>query len=484
MSSVQVIVLAAGEGTRMRSSVPKVLHRAAGRTLVGHVVAAVASMDPEEIVVVAPADDAPLRQALSAPGLGLADRDLTFAIQDPPRGTGDAVRVGLDAVSATTSTVVVVNGDSPGITAATLRRLVEEHGDAAATCTAVRLDDPTGYGRIVRDSTGDLLRIVEETDCSEEERGIDEVNIGLYAFALQPLRESLSRLSDDNAQGEYYLTDVFELLREPDRATSDGPDSDDAGRDRRVRVHLHDDTEELHGVNTRSQLARAEALLRRRACEELMEAGVTLRDPERTTVDVDVSVGADTVIYPDVTLEAGTEIGSGCTLYPGVRVTRSHLGNGVTVLDGSIVEDSTVEDDASIGPYGRLRPGSEIGRGAKVGNFVETKKTRLGAGSKANHLTYLGDAEIGENVNIGAGTITCNYDGENKHRTVIGDGAFIGSNASLVAPVRIGRGAYVGAGSTITEDVPDGSLGLGRGRQVIKEGWARGHGEREEDEIS
>lgn len=469
MSSVQVIVLAAGEGTRMRSAIPKVLHPAAGRPLVVHVVTAVAAIDPQEIVVVGPADDAPLRAALSAPGLGFADRELTFAVQDPPLGTGDAVRTGLQAMSSTTGTVVVVNGDCPGLTTETLRCLVEGHGDAAATCTAVKLDDPDGYGRIVRDWDGDLLRIVEESDCSDEERTIQEVNAGLYAFALEPLEEALSRLSADNVQAEYYLTDVFELLGEPDRG----------GSDRRVRVYLHDDAGELHGVNTRAELARAEALLRQRVCQALMEAGVTLRDPERTTVDVGVSVGADTSIHPGVTLETGTEIGSGCVLYPGVRIACSRLGDRVTVLDGSIVEESTVANDATIGPYARLRPGSEIGRGAKVGNFVETKKTRLGPGSKANHLTYLGDADVGENVNIGAGTITCNYDGRNKHRTVIGDGAFIGSNTALVAPVRIGRGAYVGAGSTITEDVPDESLSLARGRQVVKDGWARRRPEEE-----
>jgi len=454
MPPVYVVILAAGEGTRMRSDTPKLLHRVAGRPIVEHVVGAARELDPANIALVVPPDHSRIRDALN-------DAALRFAVQDPARGTGDAAACGLAATFPDgdhAGLVLVINGDCVGIRSRTLRAMIESHGDAAGTFLTVSLDDPTGYGRIIRSPAGVLERIVEEADADAEERALREVNAGVYLFAAAALRDALTALRPDNSQAEFYLTDTLQVL------------SSQAGS---VELFHHDDADEVHGVNTRSELARAEAILQHRKLDELMEAGVTLRNAEAVCADVNVRVGNDTVIYPGVTLEAGTVVGRRCTIYPNVRISASEIGDDVILYDGSVLENAVVESGASVGPYARLRPGTRICEGAKVGNFVEVKQTTLGPGSKAGHLAYLGDAEIGADVNVGAGTITCNYDGVNKHRTLIGDGAFIGSNTAIVAPVRIGRGAYVGAGSTITKDVPDHSLGIARGRQVVHEGWAK-----------
>jgi bifunctional UDP-N-acetylglucosamine pyrophosphorylase/glucosamine-1-phosphate N-acetyltransferase len=454
MPPVYVVILAAGEGTRMRSDTPKLLHRVAGRPIVEHVVGAARELDPANIALVVPPDHSRICDALN-------DAALRFAVQDPARGTGDAAACGLAATFPDgdhAGLVLVINGDCVGIRSRTLRAMIESHGDAAGTFLTVSLDDPTGYGRIIRSPAGVLERIVEEADADAEERALREVNAGVYLFAAAALRDALTALRPDNSQGEFYLTDTLQVL------------SSQAGG---VELFHHDDADEVHGVNTRSELARAEAILQHRKLDELMEAGVTLRNAEAVCADVNLRVGNDTVIYPGVTLEAGTIVGRRCTIYPNVRISASEIGDDVILYDGSVLENAVVESGASVGPYARLRPGTRICEGAKVGNFVEVKQTTLGPGSKAGHLAYLGDAEIGADVNVGAGTITCNYDGVNKHRTLIGDGAFIGSNTAIVAPVRIGRGAYVGAGSTITKDVPDHSLGIARGRQVVHEGWAK-----------
>lgn len=449
MASVAVVVLAAGDGSRMKSALTKVLHPAAGKTLVGHVVDAALEADAEKVVLVVPPEHTQIREAIG--------ESVAYEVQDPPRGTGDAARCGLRAVGDDTSLVLVVNGDGPCIQARTLRAMLSSRGNADGVFLTVQRDDPTGYGRVIRDADGSLQKIVEESDCDDTQRQLREVNAGVYLFDAKVLGAALAELSPDNAQGELYLTDALEVIRR---------------QGGHVALYQHDDIDEVQGVNTRAELAHAEATLQQRKVDALMAEGVTIRNPDTVLIDTDVSVGPDTTIYPGVTLEAGTRIGGGCTLYPNVRVARSTLGDGVVVLDGSVVEDAVVDNDASVGPYARLRPGAHVCTGAKVGNFVEMKKTTLGPGSKASHLTYLGDAEVGAGANIGAGTITCNYDGKNKHRTEIGDGAFIGSNTALVAPVRIGRGAYVGAGSTITKDVPDESLGVARGRQMVKKGWA------------
>jgi bifunctional UDP-N-acetylglucosamine pyrophosphorylase/glucosamine-1-phosphate N-acetyltransferase len=448
MSTVAVVILAAGEGSRMRSALTKVLHRAAGKPVVAHVVDAARAAGADRIALVVPPEHAAIREAI---GDGVA-----YAVQDPPRGTGDAAECGLRALPGVSGPVVVLNGDGPCIRPETLAAMLAARGDADGVFLSVRRDDPTGYGRVIRDADGSLLRILEEADCNAEQRALQDVNAGVYLFDAKVLATALAALSPDNAQNELYLTDTLEVIRE---------------QGGRVTLYEHDDVEEVQGINTRAELARSEETLRRRNVDALMTAGVTVRSPETVFVDSGVAVGADTTIYPGVVLEAGTVVGSGCTIYPHTRIARSTVGDGVTILDGTVIEDSVVDDNATLGPYARLRPGAHVGLGAKVGNFVEMKNSTLGPGAKASHLTYLGDAQVGARANIGAGTITCNYDGKKKHVTKIGEGAFIGSNSALVAPVRIGRGAYVGAGSTITKDVPDDALAVARGRQLVKSGW-------------
>jgi len=450
MQPLHVLILAAGEGTRMRSRHAKLLHPCAGVPLVVHPVRAACALDPLSVhVVVGPEDDA-LRAAL-------AGYEVRFAVQQTATGTADAVAAGMDALDADAGRLLVLNGDCPGVTTAALRALVDASSDTLAAVLAVAPADRRGYGRLVHNEREEFVAIVEEADMDARDDAGTYVNGGVYCFDLAAARTALEQVDSDNAQGERYLTRLFRLL------------ADQGGA---IKAVPYADAEELHGVNSRAELARAEALLRRRTAARLMDEGVTLRDPASTYVDIDVRVGADTVVHPGVTLEGDTVIGCGCEIRAHARISNSRLGDGVSVLDGSIVEESVVASRATLGPYARLRPGSDIGAAAKVGNFVETKATSLGAGSKASHLTYLGNARVGENVNIGAGTITCNYDGVEKHETIIEDGAFIGSNTALVAPVRIGKNAYVGAGSTITEDVPDAALGVARGRQVNKKGWA------------
>ena len=450
MPSLHVLILAAGEGKRMRSRRSKLLHACAGAPLIVHAVRAACGLEPDTLqVVVAPGDEA-MRAVL-------AGYPVDFAVQEKPTGTADAVARGIAALDDAAGQLLVVNGDCPGVRTSTLRYFLGSAADAAAAVLAVTPSDRSGYGRLQRDAGGRLTGIVEEADATPEQAAAREVNGGVYSFDLPVLRDLLEKTGTGNAQSEHQLTGIFAVF---------------SSRGSEVRAVPYDDADEVHGVNSRSQLARAESLLHRRTLARLMDAGVSVRDPANTYVDVDVSVGADTVLYPGVTLEGDTVVGANCKIRSWVRISNSRLGDHVSVLDGTIIEESSVDSGAILGPYARLRPGSDIGAGAKVGNFVETKATRVGAGSKAGHLSYLGNARIGDNVNIGAGTITCNYDGANKYETVIDDGAFIGSNTALVAPVRIGKNAYVGAGSTIVEDVPDGALGVGRGRQVNKEGWA------------
>ena len=448
--SLHVLILAAGEGKRMHSTLPKLLHPCAGVPLIAHSVRAACGLRADSVHLVVGPEDAALRAALEA-------YPVSFAVQQRPTGTADAVAAGCEALDASSGTVLVVNGDCPGVLTATLEMLVAAASGADGALLAVRPDDRSGYGRLLRNDAGELVGIVETADATPQQEAAADVNGGVYCFDLDALRRALDAVDADNVQGERYLTRVFDVL---------------AASGAEVVAVPYADANEVHGVNSRAELARAETLLRRRTLDRLMASGVTVRDPSTTYVDIDADVGADSTLHPGVILEGSTRVGSGCDIGARARITNSDIGDRVAVLDGTIIEESSVDADATLGPYARLRPGSEIGPGAKLGNFVETKATRLGAGSKASHLSYLGNARIGENVNIGAGTITCNYDGAEKHETVIGDGAFIGSNTALVAPVRVGKNAYVGAGSTITEDVPDGSLGLGRSRQVNKDGWA------------
>lgn len=408
-------------------------------------------LHPDSVtIVVGYAADA-VRAALSTrPGL-------QFALQEPQLGTGHALLQAASILRGVKGTVLLLSGDVPLLRIETLRRLLDAHevAGAAATVLTATVERPDGYGRIVR-ADGRLVRIVEHRDASAEERRIHEINTGIYAFDLAPLFESLRAIGASNAQGEYYLPDLVAIYR---------------GRGLVVETVETGDFREVQGINSRSELAEAAADLRRSRCEQLMSAGVTIVDPAATYIGPHAQVGADTTLYPGVHLEGSTMIGERCVIYPGVRIADATIGNDVQILDHCVISSSTVADGARVGPFAHLRPDSHLAEGARVGNFVELKKTTLGPGSKANHLAYLGDATIGTRVNVGAGTITCNYDGVKKHPTVIEDGAFIGSDTQLVAPVTIGRDAYVGAGSSITEDVPAGSLAVARGRQVVKEGW-------------
>ncbi len=453
MTDLHVVVLAAGKGTRMKSARPKVLHTLAGRPLIEHVLITARSLDVVETVIVVGHGADEVRAAL-------AHHDtLRFVVQSPQLGTGHALLQAESALAGRSGTVLLLYADVPLLEAGTLHRLLEAHRAAGASATVLtaELADPYGYGRIIRDQAGQLARIVEERDASAAERAVREVNSGIYALELGPLFESLHQLATDNAQGEYYLTDLVAHYRNRRLPLAT------------LRVN---DAGELRGVNSRVDLAELSAVLRQRKCRELMLAGVTLEDPASIYVDADVTVGEDTTIAPAVRLTGRTTIGQRCHIHSGTRISDSTLGDDVTVLDGCVVDQSSVGSHVSLGPFARLRPQSEVGNGAHIGNFVELKKTRFGARSKAGHLAYLGDAVVGEDVNVGAGVITCNFDGAQKHQTTIEDGVFVGSDSQLVAPVTVGKGAYVAAGSSITQTVPPDALAIARAQQTNKPGWA------------
>jgi len=452
MPDVHVVVLAAGKGTRMKSTLPKVLHRAGGLPLIEQVFRSADALSPQTITVIIGHQAEALRE-------GLGERlGLQFAVQEPQLGTGHAVLQAEPALRGRTGTVVLLSGDVPLLRSATLGELVRVHAErrASATVLTAVLEDPYGYGRIVRGADGSIEAIVEHRDATPEQRQIAEINSGIYAFDLAPLFDALRQVSASNAQGEYYLPDLISIYR---------------SRGLGVETVVADDPREILGVNSRKELADVTAVLKTRRNEELMESGVTLVDPATTFVGADVTIAADTTIHPGVYLEGRTRIGAGCVIHSGVRIVDSTVDDGVTINNFCVIVESHVARGARIGPFAHIRPQSHVGEDAHVGNFVELKKTALGRGSKANHLSYLGDATIGEKVNVGAGTITCNYDGVSKHQTIIEDGAFIGSDSQLIAPVRIGKGAYVAAGSSVTDDVPPQSLAIARSKQTNKEGW-------------
>ena len=435
----------------MKSVKPKVLHEAAGVTLIDHVLRAVAPLEPSSVIVIIGHQTETMRGFLSGrAGLLLAE-------QEPQLGTGHALLQAEPFLAGQTGDVLLLSGDVPLMRTASLRTLLQHHRkkQAAATVLTAVFENPDGYGRIVR-KDGAITAIVEHKDASAGERGIREINSGIYVFALAPLFSSLKQIGAANAQGEYYLPDLVRIFRD---------------RGRTVEAVALQDAEEILGVNSRKELADVSAVLRDRKNAELMAAGVTIVDPATTWIQPDVVIGADTILHPGVYLEGRTTVGSGCEIHSGVRIVDSTIGDGVMISNFCVIRQARVDAGAQIGPFAQLRPESVVGEGAHIGNFVELKKTTVGKGAKANHLAYLGDATIGEKVNIGAGTITCNYDGVNKHPTVIEDGAFIGSDSQLIAPVRIGRNAYVAAGSSITEDVPPDTLAIARGRQVNKQGW-------------
>jgi bifunctional UDP-N-acetylglucosamine pyrophosphorylase/glucosamine-1-phosphate N-acetyltransferase len=445
---INVLILAAGMGTRMHSSTAKVLHALGGRPLIAHVCRAARALEPARISVVvghqADLVEQSVRNALDGVEVG-------FVLQSEQRGTGDAVMAAREALADSDATLLVLSGDVPLVRSETLAGLVQQHrsGKEPAACTilTVELEDPTGYGRVVRDADGKFVKIVEHRDATSEERQIKEINSGIYCFATRLLFPALDRVQPANDQGEYYLTDVPSIL------LADGA---------RVGLYLHSDAREVSGINNRVELAEFENILRRRTIRRLMlESGVTFIDPLHAYISSDARIGRDTVIHPDVSIEGTSVVGEGCELRGGVRITNSQVGAGVTIKDHSLIVDSKVGDGCSVGPFAHLRMQAVMQDGSAVGNFVEMKKSTLGPKSKAMHLTYLGDATIGEKTNIGAGTITCNYDGKNKHATVIGSNVKIGSDTMLVAPVTVGDGAVTGAGSVVTRDIEPNTLVAG-----------------------
>ena len=455
---LDVLILAAGLGTRMRSQTAKVLHQLGGRPLIAHVCRTASALMKERrpIYVVVGHQAEEVKQAVREE---LGEAGAVFITQTEQRGTGDAVRAAREDLSGANSTLLVLSGDVPFVRADTLAGLINQHRShrgrgAACTLLTVRLDEPTGYGRIIRDEEGRFDRIVEQRDATPEERQINEINAGIYCFETRLLFPALERVQPVNDQGEYYLTDVPSILR------ADGED---------VSLYQHADAREVSGINTRVELAEFERLLRLRTLRRLMlDSGVTFIDPAHTYVSPEAQIGRDTIIYPDTHIEGRTVIGDGCEIRAGARITNSRIGNGVTIKDHCVIIDSEIADQCSVGPFAHLRMSAQIEERATVGNFVEVKKSRLGQKAKAMHLTYLGDATIGDRTNIGAGTITCNYDGKNKHPTVIEEDVKIGSDTMLVAPVRVGARSVTAAGSVITEDVPPDSLVAGVPAKIKK----------------
>jgi len=450
-----IAIMAAGKGTRLKSQLPKVLHEVGGMPLLAHVIRTAVRLVPAKDVYVIIGHEADrVRTTIGHTGVN-------FVLQSEQKGTGHALMVARDALAGYEH-VIVLSGDAPLISSETIGQLRDFHvrEKAGMTLLSANLENPYGYGRVLRSGPGssEVKQIVEEKSATVAQKKIHEINSGFYVFAVKALYAHIAELSTANAHGEYYLTDMAAVLRKARK---------------RVVVWQTPTPNEVLGGNTRAELADIDQQMRMAKCRQLMADGVTVFYPGTCVIDNDVEIAPDSVVEPYVQLQGKTKIGTGCRIRSYCVIRDSEIGDGVTVRPGSIMEGAYVSAGAIIGPYSHLRPGSEIGEGAHVGNFVETKKIKLGKGSKANHLTYLGDAEIGAGVNIGAGTITCNYDGVNKHKTVIGDAVFIGSDSTLVAPIRVGNGAYVGAASCITEDVPDESLALGRSRQVVKEGWAR-----------
>jgi bifunctional UDP-N-acetylglucosamine pyrophosphorylase/glucosamine-1-phosphate N-acetyltransferase len=388
----------------------------------------------------------------------LANRPNTsFAIQAPQLGTAHALLQAAPFLADKTGTLVLLSGDVPLLTGATLRRLIAVHrgANAAATVVTATVDRPLGYGRILR-ANGQIARIVEERDASADERQVKEINSGIYAFDLGPLFEAIRSIAAQNDQGEYYLTDLVAIYR---------------SRRLPVATLVVEDAQEVRGINSRIELAEVGRLVRQKKNEELMAAGVTLIDPAATYIDPAVEIGPDTIIHPGVVLQGRTRVGQACEIHPHVTISGAEIGDNVVIKSFSVIAASRIDRGAVVGPFAHIRPETVVGEDARIGNFVELKKTNFGARSKANHLSYLGDAAIGTDVNVGAGTITCNYDGQHKHQTVVEDGAFIGSDSQLIAPVRVGKGAYVAAGSSVTADVPAGALGIARSRQTVIEGW-------------
>jgi len=445
------VVLAAGLGTRMKSSKHKVLHEVAGKPMILHILDQLSQLHLQQtIVVVGQARE----EVMSVVG-----NRAEFAIQDEQNGTGHALQVATPLIQPDIDTTLVLYGDAPLIQAQTMERLFQcqEQRQAAAVVLTASVVNPTGLGRILKDAAGNIAAIVEEKDANPEQRKVREINTGIYAFATPRMRQSLALLKADNAQGEYYLTDTIGILRRQQELVLSCPVENE---------------DEVASVNNRVQLAEVNRIFRRNLNRKWMLEGVTIVNPDSTYIDADVTIGRDTIIYPETYLQGTTTIGEGCTLGPNLRVSSSRIDDGAQ-LEQSVVLESVIHRSATVGPFAYIRPGSEIGVGVKIGDFVEIKKSAIGDGTKVSHLAYVGDAEVGERVNVGCGAITVNYDGERKHRTVVGDDSFVGSNVNLIAPVTVGKGAYLCAGSTITDDVGDDGFAIGRGRQVTKPDYVK-----------
>lgn len=450
MSDLVTVILAAGKGTRMKSKLPKVLHKAGGKAMVQHVLdAAIAAGAKRNIIITGFGGDM-VRAAVGDKA--------EYAEQREQLGTGHAVMQAENLLADENGTVMVLCGDTPLLTGDLLKKLYDEHKKAQAKATVLTaiMPDATGYGRIIRKSSGEVLKIVEHKDATAEERQVKEVNSGIYCFETKALFSSLKKVTNDNAQGEYYLPDVLEILQK---------------QGEKIWAVAADDYESTLGINSRLQLAGAEKILRRRKNEELMAAGVTIMDPATTYIDADVVVGRDTVIYPMTWLEGKTVIGEECEIGPSVRLENVTIGNNVTG-QFTYAHDAVIDDGVILGQFTHIRPNTHLAKKVKIGNFVEVKNSNIGEGSKLPHLSYIGDTDMGSGVNMGCGTITVNYDGKNKFRTKIGSDAFVGCNSNLVAPVELADGAYIGAGSTITKKVPKGTLAIARARQTNIEGWA------------
>lgn len=449
MAGLLTVVLAAGKGTRMKSSLPKVLHRVGGKAMLQHVLDAGAEAGSVRNIVVVGFGSEVVEAQIGT--------QADFVIQAEQLGTGHAIMQTKGLLKDFDGTIMVLCGDTPLLKGQLLKNLYQAHRAAGAKATVLtaKMPDPTGYGRIIRAVDGTVNKIVEQKDASAEELLIDEVNSGIYCFERSALFDALAKTSADNAQGEYLLTDVLEILNQ---------------QKEKVWAVTADDYEQTLGINSRVQLANAENVLRKRKTMALMESGVTVMDPASTFIDVDVEIGKDTVIYPFTWLEGATSVGESCAIGPNCRFTDTKIGDNVTA-HFSYGHECEIDDDVIVGPYVHLRPATKIARGVKIGNFVEVKNSTIGEDSKLPHLSYIGDADIGSGVNMGCGTITVNYDGKKKSRTTIEDKAFVGCNSNMVAPVTVGKGAYVGAGSTITKDVPPAALGIARARQTNIEGW-------------
>ena len=443
------VILAAGMGTRMKSKMPKVLHKVCGKPLSKWVIDASKAAGADKVCAVVGHKAETVKEVLG---------DVCeFALQAEQKGTGHAVIQAIDVIKNSKGEVVILNGDTPLITAETINKAIEYHknnGNQATVITAI-LDDATGYGRIVRDNDGSVLKIVEQKDASEEEKKINEVNSGMYVFDAQSLVYALDKITPNNAQGEYYLTDTLEILLS-------------AGK--KIGGYAISDNDEIRGINDRVQLNEAEKIMQKRINEYHMRNGVTMRNPESVYIEDGVEIGNDTEICQNVTIKSGTKIGSDCVIGSGSMLDRAVIHDGVDVLS-SVILESEVDEGTHVGPFAYIRPNCHVGKEVKVGDFVELKNSNIDDGTKISHLTYIGDSDVGKRVNFGCGTVTCNYDGKKKYRTTIGDDCFVGCNTNFVSPINVGDGVYIAAGSTITEDIPENSLSIARARQVNKEGW-------------